>query len=177
MATKMNDEFMNSVINEEAWKKLSIEFQWTEALLEKYQNKIDWNELSKNTNIRWTVPMIQKFICKINWSIFSKNASENVLIPKIIDMFMDKWDWHELSDNRFLRLTHEFLTKYADNIDWGRIINRDCFYDIYVVFQKSGIEFYERYKEYIPASKLQDSTLWEEMVNQRKNKFEQEIIG
>jgi hypothetical protein len=62
MATKtLSNEFMQKIMTEEAWKELSIEFNWSEALLEKYQDKVDWNEISKNRYIRWTVPMIQKF--------------------------------------------------------------------------------------------------------------------
>ena len=41
----------------------------------------------------------------------------------------------------------------------------------------SAIEFYERYKEYIPAAKLQNSRLWNEIVEQRKKQILSEITA
>lgn len=58
MAQEINDEFMQQVIIEQAWKSLSEEFGWTESLLEKYADKVDWKEISDNRNIVWTIPML-----------------------------------------------------------------------------------------------------------------------
>ncbi len=67
MATKeLSNEFMQKIVNEEAWKELSGDFNWSETLLEKFQDMVDWNEISENRNIRWTVSMIQKFKNRIN---------------------------------------------------------------------------------------------------------------
>ena len=46
-------------------------------MLEKYQDKVSWEEISGNGNIRWTIPMIQKFQKKLNWERFSEYADEN----------------------------------------------------------------------------------------------------
>ena len=75
MATKvLSNEFMQNIATEEAWKELSSNFSWSEAMLEKYQDKVNWDEISENRNIRWTLPMIQKFQKKINWDRFSEYA-------------------------------------------------------------------------------------------------------
>ena len=42
---------MQRIADEGAWKELSGELSWTETLLEKYQDKIDWQELPGNSNI------------------------------------------------------------------------------------------------------------------------------
>ena len=90
MATKvLSNEFMQNIATEEAWKELSSNFSWTEAMLEKYQDKVNWDEISENRNIRWTLPMIQKFQKKINWDRFSEYADENVLTEPIIEAFKD----------------------------------------------------------------------------------------
>ena len=34
------------MMDEAAWKELSKDFPWTERLLEKYMNYVDWKELS-----------------------------------------------------------------------------------------------------------------------------------
>ena len=36
MEKTINDEFMQHVVAEQVWKKLSEDFAWTEALLAKY---------------------------------------------------------------------------------------------------------------------------------------------
>ena len=67
MATKvLSNDFMQDISMKDAWKELSSNFSWSEAMLEKYQDKVNWDEISENRNIRWTLPMIQKFQKKIN---------------------------------------------------------------------------------------------------------------
>ena len=48
MEHKTNDDFMRNILIEAAWKELYSNFLWSETLLEKYQNSIDWNEISSN---------------------------------------------------------------------------------------------------------------------------------
>ena len=174
MATKaLSNEFMQKISTDEAWKELSGNYNWSESLLEKYQDKVDWHEVSENANILWTIPMIQKFKNRIDWDKFSRNAETETLTEAIIDAFKDKWNWAELSENSSLELTHELLEKYADKWNWEEIIDRyNC-----SLYDEKGIEFYERYKDYIPASKLQNSRLWNEIVNQQKKQLICEITA
>lgn len=174
MATKtLSNEFMQKIMTEEAWKELSIEFNWSETLLEKYQDKVDWNRISENRHIHWTVPMIQKFKNRINWDKFSESLDEEVLTENIIDSFKDKWNWHKLSENTGVRLSYDLIDKYADLWDWEEIIDRYS----NNVFENRGIEFYERYKERIPAAKVQNSRLWDEIVSQQKRQLIAEITA
>lgn len=85
MEQKTNDDFMRNILIEEAWKKLSSNFSWSETLLEKYQNCVDWNSISSNYNIQWTIPMITKFSKRINWSTFSECNNDTVLLPEVIE--------------------------------------------------------------------------------------------
>ena len=174
MATKvLSNEFMQKIMNEEAWKELSEDFSWSEAMLEKYQDKVDWNEISENSNIRWTVPMIQKFKSRINWESISENIDEKIMTESILETFKDKWNWHKLSSNERLPLSYDLLDKYADLWDWEEIINRYR----NNVFEGQAIEFYERYKEHIPAAKVQNSRLWYEIVDQQKRQLISEITA
>lgn len=174
MATKvLSNEFMQKIMNEEAWKELSNNFNWSETLLEKYQDKVNWDEISKNRSIRWTVPMIQKFKNRINWDSFSEYIDEDSLTDSILDTFKDKWNWHKLSSNGGVTLSYDLLDKYADLWDWEEIIDR--YYNNY--FEGQGIEFYERYKEHIPAAKVQNSRLWYEIVSQQKRQLIAEITA
>jgi len=175
MATKtLSNEFMQKIMTEEAWKELSSRFNWSETMLEKCQDKVDWNEISGNAYIRWTVPMIQKFKKRINWDKLSENIDEDAITENIIETFKDKWNWHKLSGNRGVNLTFELLDKYADLWDWEEIIGRYCCHQL---FEGQGIEFYERYKDRISVTKVQDSCLWNEMVNERKRQLIAEITA
>lgn len=174
MATKvLSNEFMQKIMNEEAWKELSNDFNWSDALLEKYQDKVNWDEISRNTSIRWTIPMIQKFKNRINWETFSEYIEENSLTESILETFKDKWNWHKLSSNGGITLSFDLLDKYADLWDWEEIIDRYCnnFYE------GKAIEFYERYKEHIPAANVQNSRLWYEIISQQKRQLIAEITA
>ena len=173
MATKvLSNEFMQNMTMEEAWNQLSSDFSWSETLLEKYQDKVDWDEISENGNICWTIPMIQKFQKKINWNLFSKNITKESLTMAVLETFKDKWDWNELSDNYFITLNEEIIEKFADKWNWKRIIGRfvDCFYD------NSGIEFYEKYKDRIPTNAIQHTNLWRGIINQQVKQLTDEIM-
>lgn len=172
MATKiLSNEFMQTIATEEAWKELSSNFAWSEAMLEKYQDKVNWDEISENRNIRWTLPMIQKFQKKINWDRFSEYADENVLTEPTIEAFKERWNWHELSSNNDSPLTYDLLEKYAERWDWERIID-SYGHDIY---EKDAIGFYEKFKDYIPVFKLQNTRLWSSIIEQRSKQLATEI--
>ena len=174
MATKtLSNEFMQKIMTEEAWKELSDDFNWSEALLEKYQDKVDWNVISENRYIRWTVPMIQKFKNRINWEKFSMYIGEEVVTENIIETFKDKWNWHKLSENTNVVLSYDLLDKFVDLWDWEEIISRYGNQP----FEGNGVEFYERYKEQIPTAKLQTSQLWYEIVRQQKRQLIAEITA
>ena len=164
---------MQSIIIEEAWKDLSRSFEWSENTLEKFQDQVDWDEISESIYFHWTIPMVQKFQKRINWNRFSKNISENTLTEKMLETFKEKWDWHELSCNYRININDSMLEKYADRWDWECIINRHS-HDQY---RDRGMDFYEKYKEYIPITKLARTCLWREMINQQMNHLINEING
>ena len=173
MEKVLSNDFMQKIATEKAWKELSEEFTWSEALLEKYQDKVDWNEISENRHIRWTIPMIQKFQNKINWEIFSECAEEETLSIRFIRTFKDKWDWKKLSGNHDIPLTGELLDEFADNWDWDAIINNYC----NSIFEENPIDFYEKYKEHIPVHILHDSCLWDSIVKQITKQLTDEITA
>ena len=165
------DAIIAQELNKEAWKKLSRKFKWNEELLQKYRSEIDWEELSSNYEMLWTASILENFKNYINWKELSCNATEKLLTSKIIEQFADKWDWHELSDNSNLKLTYALLDKFADKWDWERIINRWRDEELYTP------DFFERYKEFIPAEHFQSSNLWDELVEKRFDELVEEIIG
>lgn len=173
MATKtLSNDFMLRMADEGAWKNLSSKLSWTETLLEKYQDKIDWSELSSNSNILWTIPMLQKYNNRINWDKLSSCADERVLTENCVEMFKDKWNWSELSSNS--SITVPVFEKFLDKWDWDAIIDR---YNTHLYDDTSAIEFYERYKDYITTARLQHSSLWYRIVEQREQQILAEIVS
>lgn len=168
-ATSFNEDFfMQSAADKEAWQKLSREFNWSEALLEKYRDKIAWKELSKNQNMLWTIAILHKYEKHLDWNELTDNLNEDILAGSTIEAFKEKWNWHALSGNGYC-LTDEILQKYADKLDWSKITIE---YNI----EKPGIDFYNRYKDYLPnIESWWGSELWNKIVNQRKAQLTSEI--
>ena len=89
MAKTINDEFMMQVATEQAWKKLAEEYAWTEDLLEKYADKLDWKKISSNGAIRWTVPMLRKFSSKLDWKELSENINDEWFTEAHLEAFKE----------------------------------------------------------------------------------------
>ena len=165
------DAIVSQELNKEAWKKLSREFKWNEELLRKYRSEIDWDILSRNTEMLWTTSILDNFKNYINWRELSACADERLLIPKIIEQFADRWDWHKLSGNYNLKLSYALLDSFADKWDWSAIIN-NCNGDNF-----KPTVFFERYKEYISVEDFGRSILWDMLLEERTEELRQRIIG
>ena len=48
MIKTLSNEFMQKISTDEAWKELSGTYSWSESLLEKYQDRVDWHDVSEN---------------------------------------------------------------------------------------------------------------------------------
>lgn len=158
---------MAQMMEEEAWKRLSGSFGFTLQMLEKYQDKLDWNEVSENTTIVWTMDILEKFKKRISWKAFSEYCDESVLTPDIIERFKEHFDWHALSSKSDLPMF--IYDKYSDLLDWKEIINT------YDRSERLNRAFFEKYRDYIPASAFKDSTLWENIVDEIRLDLENKI--
>ena len=172
MAKEFNKVSLQKKAIKEAWKKVSREFLWTESLLEKYQDKVDWYEVSSNWQMVWTIPIVQKFKERIDWHALSGHIH---ITETFLELFKDELDWSELSCSINIReeISDELLEKYADKWDWEMIINH---WDINL-FNKKGEEFYTKFKNHIPVSKLYKSRLWDVIIDQQKKQLIEEITA
>lgn len=171
MATKkLTNEFMEKILNDSAWKELSSGFQWREQMLEKHKNKVDWKEISKNSNIVWTPSMLERFKKLIDWKELSKTSCETIISIECLEQFKDYWDWTELSRNRNLEFNYQMIDRLIDQWDWSELINLWRREELY------NIDFLERYADKISSSKLQDSRLWQQLVENRTKELKQEVI-
>ena len=179
MANTINDEFMQHVVTEQAWKQLSEEFAWTETLLEKYSDKLDWKLISTNRYIRWTIPMLKKFSSKLHWKEVSEQIDSDWFTEAHIEAFKDKWDWSILVER--YQLSEKLIDRYIDYIDWPALIGADGCYSYFSPHRDSFVadakSFYEKYKEHIPMSTFQKSDLWNKIVEQRRRELMAEIMS
>lgn len=158
---------MAQMMEEEAWVSLSGDFGFTLQMLEKYQDRLDWNEISENTNIVWTVEILDKFKRRINWESFSGRCDKSVLTLEIVERFKDYFDWRALSRNADLPMW--IVEKYPEKIEWKELINS------YRYDEKLNKAFLEKYSEYIPASAFKDSSLWKNIVDEIRANIENKI--
>ncbi len=164
-----NNEFLNSVLEAEAWKEISQSGSLSVTMIEKFADKLDWEEVSNNSNVIWTVDGINKFANKIHWEEFSRSCSENLISETTLQKFEGKWDWKALSNRDVLYNNWRLLDKFADKVIWSEVITN---WGI-----EKPVEFFFRFQQYIPMSKLQDSRLWNAMVEARAKCLIQEAIG
>lgn len=139
------------------------------TMIEKFADKLDWEEVSGNSNVIWTVEGINKFANKIHWDEFSRSCPENLLSESTLQKFASKWDWKTLSNRDDIYNNWRLLEKFADKVNWGEIITS---WNI-----EKPLEFFSHFQQYIPMSKFQDSRLWNAMVEARAKHLIQEAIG
>lgn len=176
MVKMISDEFMQHVVTEQAWKNLSEEFRWTESLLEKYADKVDWKEISENRNIIWTIPMLQKFSKKLDWKKLSEHTDEEWFTDAHLEVFKDKWDWCAVVCN--YNFSEVLIDKYIDYIDWRALIGVGrCYGNFPFGDDDDPVAFYEKYKEHISMAELQDSELWRRLVRKREKQLLSEILS
>ena len=168
---KLSNEFMEKVLNDSAWKELAGNFQWTEQMLEKHKTKVDWKEISKNSNIVWTPAMLDKFRKCIDWKVLSNTGCETILTEETQEQFKVYWDWPVLSGNSDLNLNYQMIDRFIDLWDWSELIDRWREEELYT------LDFMERYADKIPSSKLQDSRLWTALVEKRAKDLKLEVIA
>lgn len=164
-----SNDFLNSVLETEAWKEVSQSGSLSMTMIEKFADRLDWEEVSGNSNVIWTVEGINKFANKIHWDEFSRSCPENFLSESTLQKFAPKWDWKTLSNRDDIYNNWRLLEKFADKVNWGEIITN---WNI-----EKPLEFFSCFQQYIPMSKLQDSRLWNAMVEVRAKHLIQEAIG
>lgn len=163
------NDFLNSVLETEAWKEVSQSGSLSMTMIEKFADKLDWEEVSGNSNVIWTVEGINKFANRIHWDEFSRSCPENLLSESTLQKFASKWDWKALSNRDDIYNNWRLLEKFADKVNWDEVITN---WNI-----EKPLEFFSRFQQYIPMSKLQDSRLWNAMVEARAKHLIQEAIG
>lgn len=85
-----NNEFLNSVLETEAWKEISENESLSMDIIDKYADKLDWEEISENRNIIWTLDGINKFTGRLNWSDFSRYCPDHIINEVTLQKFANR---------------------------------------------------------------------------------------
>lgn len=113
----------------------------------------------------------RKFKSKVDWEELSGSDNEHLFTAENLERYKDYWNWSKLSGNSSVELTPVLLEQFADYWDWNEII--DC----YRRDELYSMEFLEKYQDYIPASALQRSRLWDKLVEDEKKQLKIRILS
>ena len=161
--------FLNSVLEAAAWKELSGKIAFTMEMLDKYSKKLDWYEISRNSDILWTFDGLRKFSHKIDWVAFSSTCPESLISEPFLEKFADRIDWETISGRDCFYNNWELLEKFAEYAEWNEIIS--------VWNVEKPVEFFKRFEKFIPMTKFQNSRLWDQIVEIKANELSLEIRG
>ncbi len=166
---KLDFETVERMLTPLVWDKLSEEFAWTEELLEKYRERVNWLEISRNRNIVWNTSMIENFKEDIDWEQFSYHNGRYATL-KNLRLFKEYWHWSNLSENAELSWSENLLEEFADKWDWVKIIKNWYLEPFF------SMEFVVRYQKYIPFALLYDSMLKNKLVDEIKERIVKQMI-
>ena len=100
---------------------------WNYSLYDLYKDKVDMEILGHNNRFPFTEAIIEKHFDELFYSKDENGKektffSENKGLPwseKLIDKYIEDWDWSYLSSNESIPFTYELLEKYRER--WDRI--------------------------------------------------------
>ena len=75
-------------------KDFSLHYPFEIDQLDEWEDILDWQEVSSNTQVKWTYEIIMKFKDRWNWyNLLFTNHSIQCLDKELLEEFSDKWDW------------------------------------------------------------------------------------
>ena len=100
---------------------------------------------------------------------FSHSYPYNLISETTLLKFSGRWDWKNLSKRDVLYNNWDLLDKFADKVNWGEVITNWNLERL--------VEFFSHFQQHIPMGKLQNSRLWDSMVEALAKKLIQESFG
>ena len=139
-------------IERQAWMTVSRKRPLTATHLEKYEQQLLWDEVSRNNEIQWTTEMALRWKDKLNWNLFSRCAHGQAVTAEGIEALAHLWDWKALTANPNVRMTNELVRKYIAKWDWSAMAWRS--WEDY-----DAREFYSQFFERVPLNGFSGSKL------------------
>lgn len=154
-ASFFTEEFVEQFKDRIVWASASSSPDLGIDIIRKYENKIDWKNLSQSFKV--TLEFIEEFKNKINWSSLSENTSLSIdMIEKYNDLldwtnltlFSNHWDYYDkIKDSPIFN--DGILWKYRDKIVWDLI--GPSFYKekMTMLSESDHVEFLRKYKTFL----------------------------
>ena len=139
-------------IERQAWMTVSRKRPLKATHLEKYEQQLLWDEVSRNNEIEWTTEMALRWKDKLNWNLFSRCAHGQAVTAEGIETLAHLWDWKALTANPNVRMTNELVRKYIAKWDWSAMAWRS--WEDY-----DAREFYSQFFERVPLNGFSGSKL------------------
>ena len=139
-------------IERQAWMTVSRKRPLTAAHLERYEQQLLWDEVSRNNEIQWTTEMALRWKDKLNWNLFSRCAHGQAVTAEGIETLAHLWDWKALTANPNVRMTNELVRKFIAKWDWSAMAWRS--WEDY-----DAREFYSQFFERVPLNGFSGSKL------------------
>ncbi|MDH8701255.1 asparagine synthetase B (glutamine-hydrolyzing) [Dysgonomonadaceae bacterium PH5-43] len=168
---RLNAHAQRLILEKQAWEKLSKEFPWDEKLIEQYKKEIDWSAISENINMRWSTSMLEKYAHFIDWNLLSDLSEEYLFSFTNLAKFKDYWNWSRLSSNYAIKFSYGIIDAFVNKWDWEELINNG--YRLDHIYNEN---FLSKYNQYIPASDLQSSELWQKIVELKTDELTATIL-
>lgn len=90
----------------------NYKMNWTDELIEKYEDYWDWKKISLNPKILWSSDLIEKYSEKLDWKLLCLNDFPWTI--QLITKFKFSIDWKSLSSNPIFFNNHSNILHYAD---------------------------------------------------------------
>lgn len=107
------EDFFNEFLSHKkaVWGWLSYcSLPWSVDLILKYQDKLDWNSLTRNESIVWTDEMLNLFSDKIIWRIICQNKT----FPLSLDYFINNPKKFDIDASFFIKI-EQLMNIYLDD--------------------------------------------------------------
>jgi len=97
---------------------LSFKINWSKKLIDRFQEKWDWVELSANKTVCWDAELIEKYEDRVNFELLSINEGVKWTVD-LINKYQKKWNWIYLSGNRKIPWSTEFIIANEESLFFG----------------------------------------------------------
>lgn len=131
----------------------NYKMNWTDELIETYEDKWNWKKISINPKIHWSSDLIEKYSDKIDWKLLCLNDISWTI--HIINKFKFSIDWESLSSNPIFYDNHLNIEYYADYLKNDCIFfNKDANKYIETLDEWTKKRYYQIHSENIKKIKL-----------------------
>lgn len=113
------------------WYYLSKRYKFTKEMILKFDNYINFKELSNNKNVIFDYELIKRYEDRLHFYYLSWR-NDILWTEKLITDFSNKLDWPNLSNNESIQWTNELINKFHNKLLFNfDDSNPDSFYRSY----------------------------------------------